>query len=111
MGHGRWLATLELLPFNASTASRLMAIARNPAISNDAHGHDLPSDIKTLAALASLPEGEVTSLIKAGEITPKTTRSQANWKHSTATSLGVRVSRRFRVQGLLGCLRVLGAGV
>lgn len=78
VGHGNWLPTLDLLPFDHTVAKRLMQVAGNPAISNSAHAHYLPRDYTTLATLASLPEGQITQAIQSGDITPKTTRKQAS---------------------------------
>lgn len=77
VGHGRWLDTVALLPFSQPTASRLMAIAQHPDLSNHAHVHSLPAAWSTLAVLAQLPEGEIPRRIEAGEITPELDRSTA----------------------------------
>jgi len=75
--HGQWLPMVELLPFSEQTARKFMQIADHDAISNRAHGRDLPASWRTLAVLAQLPPAEVEERIRAGQITPDTTRRQA----------------------------------
>lgn len=77
VGHGRWLDAVTLMPFGDSTARKLIAIARHPDLANQDHGTDLPASWRTLAVLASLPEGEIPKRIEAGEITSELDRATA----------------------------------
>jgi hypothetical protein len=83
VGHGNWLPTVELLPFNEQTARKLMQIARHPDLSNRSHGSDLPASWTTLYALTPLPPGEIPRRIKAHEITPELDRATAQQWAST----------------------------
>lgn len=77
VGHGRWLDTVDLLPFGERTAQALMKVARHPDLANTNHGADLPASWRTLEVLAQLPPGEVVKRIEAGEITPELDRATA----------------------------------
>ena len=63
------------LPFSASTAQRLMAIAADPKISNPAHVQHLPNSWGTLYALTRLDEKEFGAAIEAKLIRPDMDRS------------------------------------
>lgn len=65
------------VPFTLNTAERLMRVARHPVLSNRAHGQSLPQSWRTLYELSQLDDDTLAAGIKAGEITPETTRSQA----------------------------------
>lgn len=58
------------LPFSASTAQRLMAIAADPKLSNAAHVQHLPPSWGTLYELTKLPEEQFDARIKDGTIRP-----------------------------------------
>jgi len=58
------------LPFGASTAQRLMAIAADPKLSNPAHVQHLPPHWGTLYELTKLPEEQFDARIKDGTIRP-----------------------------------------
>ena len=62
------------LPFNESTARKLMAIARHPVLSNRSHGNVLPPSYGTLYALTKVPEQKLLACIKDGTINPKLER-------------------------------------
>jgi hypothetical protein len=49
----------ERLPFKAGTAEKLMAVARNPIISNSEHAQNLPPSWDTLYQLTRVPEPEL----------------------------------------------------
>lgn len=68
VGHGNWMALIDLLPFGDSTARKLMQIARHPDLSNQEYIPDLPPSWGTLAVLAQLPPGEIPRRIADGEI-------------------------------------------
>jgi hypothetical protein len=67
----------EPVPFTLNTAERLMRVARHPVLSNPAHVQSLPQSWGTLHELALLDDDTLAAGIKAGEITPEMTRSQA----------------------------------
>jgi len=69
--HGQFEAMVEgNLPFGASTAQRIMAIARDPRLSNPAHGQLLPPSWRTLYELTKLSDSEFTHGIESGVIRP-----------------------------------------
>ena len=70
-------AVKEPVPFSLNTAERLMRIARHPVLANSAHVHTLPQSWGTLYELLHLDDDTLAAGIKAGEITPEMTRSQA----------------------------------
>lgn len=75
---GDWLPFVaEHLPFDESTARRLMSVGRHPVISNRANSHDLPASAFTLAELARLPAAEVETCIADGRISPTTKGAEA----------------------------------
>lgn len=59
-----------MLTFSASTAQRLMAIARDPRLSNPAHGQDLPSSWRTLYELTKLDDKQWNYGLDQGIIRP-----------------------------------------
>jgi hypothetical protein len=67
----------EPVPFTLNTAERLMRVARHPVLSNPAHMQSLPQSWGTLYELSQLDHDTLAAGIKAGEITPEMTRSQA----------------------------------
>jgi hypothetical protein len=71
----------QTLPFTLNTAERLMAVARHPVLSNSAHVQSLPQSWGTLYELTKLDDDTLIAGIKAGEITPETTRAQAAALH------------------------------
>ena len=76
--HGEFLEMVETqLPFHATTAGRLMLIARHGVISNYAHVHNLPSSWGTLAVLAQLSQGQFLKHLRAGAIHPEMERNEA----------------------------------
>src|SRR5437763_1377640 len=66
------------LPFDASTAQRLMKIARDPRLRKAAHGQLLPASWRTLYELTKLPDATFAQAVSAGAINPQTTRAQAS---------------------------------
>jgi hypothetical protein len=63
------------LPFNESTARKLMAIARHPVLSNRSHVNALPPSYGTLYALAKVPNDRLIAHIRDGTINPKLNRN------------------------------------
>jgi hypothetical protein len=66
------------LPFDASTAQRLMKIARDPRIANAARVQLLPMAWGTLYELTKLPDAAFAAAVESGAITPQTTRAEAS---------------------------------
>lgn len=64
------------VPFSERTAERLIAVASHAVISNPTHVSDLPQSWGTLYELTKLDDETLIAGIKAGDITPETTRSQ-----------------------------------
>lgn len=81
--HGEWgeltgdTTGKPLLPFSPRTARRLKSIAANAALSNRAHGPDLPASWRTLAVLASLDADDIKAAIADGDIHPDMERKDA----------------------------------
>jgi len=70
------------LPFGVSSADKLMEIARNQVISDSEFVPNLPQSWGTLYELTKLDDETLIAGIKAGEITPETTRAQAAALHA-----------------------------
>ena len=76
--HGTFMQMINhRLPFTLGTAERLMVIARNPIISDSAHGPNLPPSWHTLYVLAKLPPEDLRAKIESGAIHPKLERKEA----------------------------------
>ena len=75
-------AVSDPLLFSESTSQRLMAVASNVVLSNAAHVQHLPQSWGTLYELTKLDDETLIAGIKAGEITPETTRAQAASLHA-----------------------------
>jgi len=75
-------AVSDPVPFGERSAEMLMEIASNPVVSNPNHGSDLPVSWRTLYELTKLDDETLIAGIKAGEITPETTRAQAAAMHA-----------------------------
>lgn len=76
--HGAFLQMLEdeELPFGASTAQRLMAVARDRRLSNAAYLQYLPASWGTLYELTKLSDEEFTSAIDQRVIRPDMMRAE-----------------------------------
>jgi hypothetical protein len=72
----------EPLPFGADAAQQLMKVASNAVISNTEFVRHLPQSWGTLYELTKLDDEQIVAGIKAGEITPETTRAQAAALHA-----------------------------
>jgi hypothetical protein len=76
--HGAFGSMIENdLPFSASTAQRLMAIARDPRLSNPAHVQLLPASWGTLYELTKLSDEEFAEAIENNIIRPDMLRGEA----------------------------------
>lgn len=75
--HGEWLPMLEAAGTNERTAQRLMAIARNPALTDPTRVSDLPTSWGTLYELSRIEPDELKSAIEDGRVTPETQRKDA----------------------------------
>ena len=70
-------AVADPVPFGEDTAERLINVASHPVLSDSAHGRSLPQSWRTLYELTKLEDEQILAGIKAGEIGPEMTRSQA----------------------------------
>jgi len=70
-------AVADPVPFGEDTAERLMKVASHPVLADSAHGRSLPQSWRTLYELTKLEDEQILAGIKAGEIGPEMTRSQA----------------------------------
>jgi hypothetical protein len=75
-------AVSDPVPFTESSGRMLMQIAANPVIANREFVHVLPQSWGTLYELTKLDDETLIAGIKAGEITPETTRAQAAALHA-----------------------------
>jgi Protein of unknown function (DUF3102) len=92
LDHGEFQKMIESdLPFDASTAQRLMKIARDPRIRKTAHVQLLPIAWGTLYELTQLPDEEFNDAIKSGAINPKMTREQARTVRVKSSDNTVRI--------------------
>jgi hypothetical protein len=75
--HGEWLRIFndELVPFDARTAQRLMAIAANPELSNAAHASLLPPSWTSLYELTKVEPDTLHNALRDRVITPDMKRS------------------------------------
>jgi hypothetical protein len=65
------------LPFDASTAQRLMKVARDERIAKAAHGQLLPDSWRTAYELTKLPSPAFEAAVTSHEINPRMTRADA----------------------------------
>lgn len=77
VGHGNWMAAVDLMPFGKSTAEYLMQTAKHPILSNPEYSSSLPAAWRTLSILAQLPPSELTDLIECRRVTPELQQFQA----------------------------------
>jgi hypothetical protein len=75
-------AVSDPLPWGEDNAQKLIAIASSVVLSNTAHVRHLPQSFSTLYELTKLDDETLIAGIKAGEITPETTRAQAASLHA-----------------------------
>jgi hypothetical protein len=75
-------AVSDPLPWGEDNAQKLIAIASSGVLSNTAHVRYLPQSFSTLYELTKLDDETLIAGIKAGEITPETTRAQAAALHA-----------------------------
>lgn len=88
--HGQFEAMIEHdLPFQPSTARRLMIVARNRLLADRAHGHVLPPSWRTLYELTRLPVEQLDRRLTAGDITPELERHTViAWRRGAAEANG-----------------------
>ena len=72
--HGEFLPLLDRLRMGATTAQRLMAVARHPVLTNAAHVQHLPASWGTLYELTKIPEPELVRALEAGDVSSTMTR-------------------------------------
>jgi hypothetical protein len=80
--HGEFGPMIESdLPFGPRTAEQLMAIARNPILSNANHGSHLPCSWRTLYELSRLPDKILQAKLDDGSLNAETDRDHvAMWQ-------------------------------
>lgn len=75
-------AVSDPVPFGEDAAEQLMKVARSKVLSNSEFVRNLPQSWGTLYELTKLDDETLLAGIKAGEITPETTRAQAAALHA-----------------------------
>lgn len=76
--HGSWERWVkEQVGVSTTTAKYLVALARNPALTNRQHADDLPSDYTTLYELSRLDPPQLEEAITEGKVTPEMPRKAA----------------------------------
>ena len=70
LGHGRFLPLLGSIGLHERTAERLVKIAANIVLANPTHGPKLPTSMRTLYELSTLPPKLLEAKIIDGTITP-----------------------------------------
>ena len=70
LDHGRFLPLLRSIGLHERTAERLMKITRNVVLANPTHGSRLPTSMRTLYELSTLPPKMLEAKIIDGTITP-----------------------------------------
>lgn len=75
-------AVSDPVPFGIRWADMLMAVASNPVLADWKHASNLPQSASTLYELTKLDDETLIAGMKAGEITPETTRAQAAALHA-----------------------------
>jgi hypothetical protein len=80
--HGEFgVMIAKQLPFGSRAAQQLMAVARNPVLSNATYVSHLPPSWGTLYDLAGMPESELLNLIKTEQIHPGMERADVKKFH------------------------------
>jgi N6-adenosine-specific RNA methylase IME4 len=86
LDHGEFMAMIESdLPFGDRTARRLMAVARDPRLTDRTHGSILPASWRTLYELSRLDDAEFNRLLEDGIIRPDMERQEVNKARRLAT--------------------------
>jgi len=75
LGHGEWQTMCARLPFERRTAAKLMAIANDERLLNDAHARLLPPHWGTLYELTTLDDDVLTKAFEDGVIRPDMERN------------------------------------
>jgi N6-adenosine-specific RNA methylase IME4 len=102
LSHGEFESMIEgALPFGASTARRLIAIAKDPRISNRAHVHVLPAAWGTLYELTKLDDDQFSSGIADGTIRPDLERAEVTALRKAAARAPAQAAYTARVAA--GC--------
>ena len=83
--HGQFGPLLAELDLSEQMARRFMRIAGNPILANRSHVNALPPAIGTLDELTRWEPDELAEAIDSGEVTPATTRAEAQAKRTYLT--------------------------
>lgn len=97
VGHGSWMAAVDLMPFGKSTAEYLMQTARHPVLSHPDYVEHLPPAWRTLSILAQIPAAELTDLIQCRKVTPELQQMQARALVLGSTQPSISLADRFGV--------------
>jgi hypothetical protein len=71
LGHGKFMAMVETLPFGQRTAQKLMAITAHPVLSNATNWSHFPASWTTLYALSTVPEKTLLAKLADGSLNPE----------------------------------------
>jgi hypothetical protein len=92
LAHGRFLPLLKSIGLHERTAERLMKIAANVVLANPTHGSKLPTSMRTLYELSTLPVKLLEARISDGTITPDIERRDVEQlKHKRSSDDKVEV--------------------
>ena len=95
--HGRFLPLLRSIGLHERTAERLMKIASNVVLANPTHGSKLPTSMRTLYELSTLPLKVLEAKIIDGTITPDIERNEVErLKGKSPRSAGVPAIRKLQ---------------
>jgi hypothetical protein len=70
LGHGKFMAMVETLPFGQRTAQKLMAIAEHPVLSNASNWTHFPASWTTLYTLSTVPNKTLLAKLADGSLNP-----------------------------------------
>jgi N6-adenosine-specific RNA methylase IME4 len=101
--HGEFIAMVNAdLPFGRRTASMLMAVARDPRITNGNHGSHLPISWRTLYELTKLSDDDFNAKLIDGTINPEMERKDVAHTLKEQEREARRVANRAKIANLTG---------
>jgi endonuclease III len=101
LAHGRLLPLLKSIGLHERTAERLMKIAANVVLANPTHGSKLPTSMRTLYELSTLPVKLLEAKISDGTITPDIERKDVKQLKRKKSSDEVELDGRTVERNLL----------
>ena len=99
LGHGNYGAMLSEAGIHERTAERLMKIASNPALTNPDNFLFLPTSMRTLSELATLPAPKLEGYIRDGVVTIDMERSDVDDLKLRAKGIAPGRSKKARSPG------------